>query len=79
MDDYELWSQLWRMTRSGEKRSHFIGLSLADAQEAARTEHLKVRVFGPPTQIGVVMTAEYAPNRLNLLVRDEMVMDAAVC
>jgi hypothetical protein len=79
MDEYEVWSQLWRMTRLGEKRPHFIGLPLADAEETARTEHLKVRVFGPPTQVGLSMTAEYAPNRRSLLVRDGIVIDAAVC
>ena len=78
MDEDEVWSQLWRMTRSGEKRPRFIGLALTDAEEVARAEHLRVRVFGPPTQRGGVMTAEFAPDRLNLLVRDGIVVDAAI-
>ena len=53
MDDDEVWSQLWRMTRSGEKRPRFIGLALTDAEEAVGAEHLRVRCLAPPpTQRG---------------------------
>jgi hypothetical protein len=77
VDDFENWSKLWRMTSSGVKRPEFIGLSLADAEEATLTGHLKVRIVGPPTPLGGVFSAEYAPSRLNLLVRDGIVIDTA--
>jgi hypothetical protein len=66
------------MTSPGDNRPDFVGLSLGDAEAAARTEHLKTRVFGPTSPLGVVFTAEYAPNRLNLLVRDGIVVDPAI-
>jgi hypothetical protein len=37
-----------------------------------------VRVFGPPTDIRVVFTANFKLSRLNLLVRDGVVDDAVV-
>ncbi len=78
MDDYEAWAKRWQMTSSGRRRPEFVGLTLRAAEETAADKAFKVRVFGPPTDIRAVFRANLDSNRLNLLVRDGMVMDTAL-
>jgi hypothetical protein len=77
-----MWAKRWEMARPrpgrlAERRTEFVGLTLGAAEEAASQTGLRVRIFGPPTDTQVAFKADFNPNRLNLLVRNGMVVDAA--
>lgn len=64
------------MTSPGERRPEYVGLTLPAAEETAADNGLTVRVFGPPTDIQIAFNANFKRSRLNLLVRDGVVVDA---
>ena len=78
MDDTDSWGRLWKMTASLPKRPEFVGIPQDEAENIARTQHLRPRAFGPPIDPPVAFTTERDPNRLNLLIRDGVVADAAI-
>lgn len=78
MNNDEAWVKMWQMTRTAQKRPEFVGLTLQVASETAKGKGMRLRVFGPPTDVRVAFTADFNPRRLNLLVRDGIVIDAAI-
>jgi hypothetical protein len=61
-----------------QKRPEFVGLTLHVAMDTASGQGMGVHIFGPPTDLRVAFKADFSPLRLNLLVQDGLVVDAAV-
>lgn len=63
---------------SANDRPRFVGLALKEAEDLARDEGLVLRVLELPVPAVVVWRDDLRADRLNLVVEDGRVMQAAV-